>query len=536
MPHPIEAIPESHEHHVNQVPDAVMDAPGDNEATALVQEGLEFFTPDPEARDHAALASREDLRKHQDRADADRLDPGITIDVRTDDVTIPKQRGPLDTGDGLDAVTRDSARESAEVHGHITDNGADREISDDLTYQYGHMAVTLSERLTRAVIEEDSESEATVRAQLQSELAAHRQDFAEWEAGLKEPDSDAYFEASGIIQNFNVSDRPNLPATLAQVPSEAERQQGSTARGNLRPDASAAQPDAAAAQRLFTWLQTISDDRLINYFQWSESRTDKVSDALAAERGVIEQNVRTDFERLISDELAPENARDGLERGFAHTTRFGALSTIESGFYQAAAFYAADAGRLGVQREYGADEVERYIHTNHWVFFHEELHAYDAANNTGLTYLLDKDETPLTWVDEAVKQHLTEASTNGQPNVLNPSDRYTEGVYKDIRELLHLVLTGGDDAVGIHDIMAANFEPHGTEDSSQKRVALASKLRESYQDMFPDMPPGENILHVIAKEINGASKPQQAQVIRNWIETMTEWRDEKLELGMALSY
>jgi hypothetical protein len=437
-------------------------------------------------------------------------------------IEIPKQV------DKLAAIDR------TETDDHSASDDSDREITDDFRYQYGHKAVAISERLTRAVIEEDEMGERWERVQLADELTSLREDFARWEAGLKEPESDAYFEATGIIANFNTLDRPNMPATLVHVPVDGGDPQALAVRGRLKVE-TADQSDSEENQRLFTWLQDLSDDRLVNYFQWSEARTDTVSDALVAHRGDIEQKVRGTFEHLITDGLAPESAREALERGFEYTTIFGALSSFESGFYQAAGVFDSEARRLGVNREYNANEVEKYTRNNQWVFFHEALHEYDAANDTGLTYLTSEDEEPLTWVDEAVKQHLTEAGTNGQPNILNPTDRYTEGVYKDIRELLHLVLTGGELKIGLHDVMAANFECHNAEGPSQRREELAAQLRSSYQDMFPGLPPGETILHVIAKEIEAASKPLQAQVVQGWIEKMSEWRDENLDTDWALA-
>lgn len=410
---------------------------------------------------------------------------------------------------------------AAEPVSHIVGSGSAREITGDFRYQYGHMAVELTDELTRAVIDEDEIGERRARGRLALELALLRSDFDAWEAGLREPESDEYFEATGIIADFNLLDRHHLPITL-MTPRDTV---GTTDATVL-----------AARKRVFSWFQTLSDEQLVNYFQWSEHRTNAVSAALTAARPEIEQNVRTDFDRLITHGLVPEHARDELERSFAYTTTFGALSSFESGFYQAAGFYDWDARRLGVHREFSASEVGKYRKEMHWVFFHESLHAYDAANDTGLTYLLNEDEESLVWVDEAVKEHLSAAGMNGQPFVLNPYERYTEGVYKEIRELLHLVLTGGEFAVDLRTVLAANFEPHDASSGRLARQELLAQLRESYHGMYPDLPEGETILHVIARDINAAPKPLAANVIQDWIQKMTEWRDEQLVDDASLVY
>lgn len=398
------------------------------------------------------------------------------------------------------------------------------ELTDDFRYQYGHAVVALAEAHARAVIEEDELGEQQASDLLAQEIAAIREDFDKWDAGLLDPESDAYFEATGILWHFNDQDREHLPATLVHVATD-ETDMDSFLPGRLKTETP--DPDGDEADpTMFSWFKGLSDERLINYFQWSEARTDAVSNELAKRREGVRQNVREDFNHLIDDELVPESAREALENGFRYTTRFGALSSIESGYYHAAGLFDGDARRIGVQREYGLRDIEKYIIYSHRYFFHEDLHALDAANDMGLTYLESIEEEPLIWVDEAVKEHLTLSAAFGQSNIVDPSERCDSGAYTDLRELLHLVLTGGDIEIDLAEVTFANFERMGSD--GQFRTKLAGRLQESYRDKLLDIPPGETILHVIAKEINAAPKPLRAQVAQQWIRKMYEVKGVEL--------
>lgn len=512
-------------------------APSDYEIAALTPGEHVPLTIDPNERDDGALATAADVRAHE-VAPSDGRPTGsgmATDDLLFADVRIPIQRAPEDVSSVADTGTRDIPSDTHEIVGHVVGAGPDREITADFTHPYGHKVVALSELQARAAIEEDAQLEQSASEELAAELEAHRKDFAEWEAALSASKTDAHYEATGIVTDFNAIDRPHLPGILtSEEPTER-----AVLRLSTRSDSSQAEDDGQSADNsghsVFSWLGGLSDGQLVNYFQWSEARTNEVSEALTARREEVEQHVRGVIEHLLSTGLMPEDARDGIEDGFACISIFGAMNAIESGFYQADGIYETDSKRLGVYREHSADEVEKYVHEKKNVFVHESLHAFDNANDTGLTQLLSDDEERLVWVDEAVKEHLTEAGTSGQPYILNPYERYTEGAYKDIRELLHLVLTAGDIDIDIREVMAANFERRHADEPRQAREHLVARLRESYQDLLPDMAPGETILHVIARDINAAPKPLGGQVVHDWIQKVSEWRDETLDDDYAMA-
>jgi hypothetical protein len=382
------------------------------------------------------------------------------------------------------------------------------EQSEDIASHFGFRATALADRVARAAIDGDERGEKLARALLSAELVSLRSHFAAWEAGLQEPNTDRHYEATGIARDFNTLDRPHLPVILADQPDGAE-----------------APAETDQNQEFFTWFNNLTDDQLVNVMQWSEARTEAVSDAILAQREVIQRNIREDFGYLISDELVPESAREALERGFEQTAEFGAVSSFESGFYHAAGLYYGEEMRLGVRREYAVEEADKYMRFSHWVFLHEALHGADFANDMGLTYFVSTDEEPLTWVNEATKEHLTVAAMNGQAYVVDPNKRTDVGTYADIRELLHLVLTGGEFEIELTELTAANFEKLGGEGTS--RQELADRVRASYQDRYPDLPPGETIMHLIAKEHNAAPKPLKHEVIRGWIDKLYEWRGVK---------
>ena len=468
----------------------------------------------------------------------------LTYDGGTDNTTITLPDGVAAQGARagvLEATTREDEEfgglteaaddvRNMEGMGNVISTAKDHgELVDDFRYQYGHAVVALAEAHARAVIEEDELGEQRASDLLAQEIAAIREDFDKWDDGLLDPESDAYFEATGILWHFNDQDREHLPVTMVHVATD-ETDMDNFLPGRLKAETHDPYDDGADPQ-MFGWFKSLSDERLINYFQWSEARTDAVSDALAERREDIKQNVREDFNYLIEDELVPESAREALENGFRYTKRFGALSSIESGYYHAAGLFDGDARRIGVQREYDVRDAEKYITYSHRYFFHEDLHALDAANNMGLTYLESTEEEPLIWVDEAVKEHLTLSAAFGQSNIVDPAERADRGAYTDLRELLHLVLTGGDVEIDLAEVTFANFERMGSD--GQFRSKLAGRLRESYQDKSLGIQPGETILHAIAKEINAAPKPLRTQVAQQWIQKM--YRVKGIELLTDLS-
>jgi hypothetical protein len=424
----------------------------------------------------------------------------------------------LDTEDAVgDAVPR--TREASDL---IADEDVeDGELTADPRYTYGHAAVALAELHARAVIEENAKVERLTKALLDIELVKLRNDFAEWEAGLEAPDTDEHFEATGIIEHFNELDRPHMPPSLVHVIIKDEHEPDQVVSGALKAT-EGEQTYGEKAPPLFTWLKYLSDERLINYLQWSEARTVAVTQALQRERDIIEQNVREDFSHIIEDGLAPIGTEEELERGFAHTVRFGAMSAIESGFYHAGGFYIDEVGRLGIRREFDAEHVGEYVRLRPDVFTHENLHALDFANDMGLIYLLSEDEEELTWVNEAVKEHLTLAGANGQSYTVDPNERSDAGAYPLLRQLLHLTMTAGTFDIELQQITLANFEQRGGDGLC--RQELYERLRESYLDHLPDLPPGQTILHVIAEEHNAAPKPLKADVIKHWIGKLYEWK------------
>ena len=444
----------------------------------------------------------------------------------TGEQSVPEARGasPAVEVRALIADAECEVNESCEAAEHTAEAGTEGDaLPGEICDRYGYKAVELADALARAAINGDVMTERFAGVLLEAELEAIRDDFAAWDAGLDRPGTDAYYEATGIISHFNRLDLLNLPVTLAEPPSDVDTR--IAAIPSIFKSDESEQSEAGTRPDLFTWLASLSDDRLLNYLQWSDARTAAVTEALQTQREEIERNVRDDFENLIIDGLAPESAREALERGIEQTVSFGALNSFESGFYHAAGLYDGITRRLGVMREFEAAEVDKYTRLGHNVVFHEKLHALDFANDMGLTYLLSEDEEPLTWVDEAVKEHLTLSAAYGQSGALDPSKRSDFGAYSDLRELLHLTLTGGAFEIDVRELTAANFESHGTD--GHLRQNLAVRLWVSYCHMYPDLSPGETILHVIAREINAAPKPLKSGVVQTWIKKMYEWQSQE---------
>ena len=239
----------------------------------------------------------------------------------------------------------------------------------------------------------------------------------------------------------------------------------------------------------------------------------------------MERKAREKMQTLIRVGAAPEHAAAAMERGFAATKLVRTADAFEIGARNASGLYYGSEQLmqlvLAKQFEPEPESIQAFLKLYDSTSFHEFLHGLGFANKMDLIFLLDEDEEPLTWVNEALVAHLTEVGISGaRPEVIDPDARAgASDIYKLQRKLLSLALSEGDLEISFTDLRDASFEPRIG--AKAARHHLDMQLKVSYRERFPEIPPNQNILHFIAAEYNRVPKAEHEEVLQKWIDKIT---------------
>lgn len=236
-----------------------------------------------------------------------------------------------------------------------------------------------------------------------------------------------------------------------------------------------------------TWLGEMADDeQLLEFLRWNVDKTRKQQSDPAIGLEVEAQRV-----------AYKEGIRRGISEGWLHPDAVAAIAEADGIKVYMGDIFDTSLKGFGGYHEGNTDYVviavtDGFSSSNLRIVKNVQAYTAHELNHAVL------GSFGLTWIDEALTEHIAQSINSGQPEVLDPDMRGIEGIYPERRRLLATFLEAGRKAVPVSLATKAYSDKKTPEEDSE----FTQAVNDAWQHMLL---PGESALkhmsdHVVMLE------------------------------------